>query len=78
MDYKDCAFLFMYNSKNDQALLNTLGIDHATFQELLELFDPLYYKYRPNLSIGIIDEIIVTSAGKRKKVDQAILILLVH
>ena len=27
----------MYDSKNDQALLNTTGLDHKTFQELVDI-----------------------------------------
>ena len=35
----------MYDSKNDQALLNTTGLDHKTFQELVDLYAPYYLRY---------------------------------
>ena len=35
----------MYDSKNKQALLNTTGLDHCTFQELLNLYESFVKKY---------------------------------
>ena len=35
----------MYDSKNEQTLLNTTGLDHHTFQELLHLYVPFFKKY---------------------------------
>ena len=43
--YKHSPFKYMYDSKNEQALLNTTGLDHRTFQELLILYEPFFKKY---------------------------------
>ena len=43
--YNLSPFKYMYNSKNEQALLNTTGLDHRTFQELLNLYEPFFKKY---------------------------------
>ena len=42
--YNKSPFEYLYNSLNDQALLNATGNDHRTFNLLLEKFEP-YYKY---------------------------------
>ena len=43
--YKYSPFKYMYDIMNDQALLNTTGLDHRTFQELLNLYEPFFKKY---------------------------------
>jgi hypothetical protein len=40
--YKDSPFKYLYDSGNDQALLNACGVDHEEFSKLLCLFEPLY------------------------------------
>ena len=37
----------LYFSENDQALITLTGFDHATFQYLLQLFQPLFDRYTP-------------------------------
>ena len=36
------------DSKNNQALLNTTGLDHKTFQEIVDLYAPYYLRYMCN------------------------------
>ena len=43
--YGDSPFKFLFESDNDQALLNLTGLDHSTFNELLALFGPQYKGY---------------------------------
>lgn len=38
--YRDSAFKKLYESKNDQALLNACAVDHAVFEALLDFFEP--------------------------------------
>jgi hypothetical protein len=40
--YNDSPFKYLYDSGNDQALLNACGVDHEEFSKLLDLFEPLY------------------------------------
>ena len=37
----------LYSSENDQALITLTGFDHATFQYLLQLFQPIFDTYTP-------------------------------
>ena len=43
--YGDSPFKSLFESGNDQALLNLTGLDHSTFNELLALFGPQYKGY---------------------------------
>lgn len=43
--YNESSFKYLYDSRNDQALLNLTGLDHASFNELLELYKPYYKLY---------------------------------
>ena len=40
--YSKSAFLYLYESGNNQALLNCCGVDHPTFLELLDMFAPVF------------------------------------
>ena len=40
-------FYYMFNSGDDQALLNCCGVDHKVFRQLLELFQPAFETYVP-------------------------------
>ena len=43
--YHDSPFRFLFNSGNDQALLNITGVDQRVFRQLLAIFQPSYVKY---------------------------------
>ena len=43
--YSESPFLFLFKSENDQVLLNCCAVDHRVFQNLLQLFEPVYNCY---------------------------------
>ena len=43
--HKHSSFKYLYNSGDDQALLNCCGTTHAVFNELLALFEPYFNSY---------------------------------
>ena len=43
--YNDSPFEYLYNSLNDQALLNATGCDHCAFTILLRKFQVYYHYY---------------------------------
>ncbi len=56
----------LYHSKNDQALITLTGLDHATFQYLLQLFQPLFDKYT---HFGEGDRIVkMSTRGQKRRV----------
>ena len=65
MPYQKSPFLFLFNSGNDQALLNATATDHQVFRELLGLFAPWYDRYMFEES-GVIRPIKLTRNGTRK------------
>jgi hypothetical protein len=65
-DYSDSAFKTLLDSNNDQSLLNACGHDHASFQSLIELFQPIYVSHFPSRISGFIEPVAITSTGKRK------------
>jgi hypothetical protein len=56
-DYSASAFKTVLDSNNDQALLNACGHDHASFQCLLELFEPIYCSHFLNRDSGFIEPV---------------------
>eukprot|EP00536_Pseudo-nitzschia_multiseries_P009979 jgi/Psemu1/24666/gm1.24666_g len=52
--YTQSPFIYLYQSGNDQALLNCCGVDHVVFRELLDLFEPLYNLYTIDKNTGVI------------------------
>eukprot|EP00536_Pseudo-nitzschia_multiseries_P010585 jgi/Psemu1/26410/gm1.26410_g len=42
------SFTYLFNSGNEQALLNCCGVDHKVFRDLLHLFQP-YQKEEKHL-----------------------------
>lgn len=50
--YVESAFCFLYQSGNDQALLNCMGFDHRSFCDLLGIFHPFYLSYTPDNNTG--------------------------
>lgn len=47
LDPTESAFIQLFNSGHDDALVTFCGVDHSTFRELHDLFAPLFYKYTP-------------------------------
>eukprot|EP00536_Pseudo-nitzschia_multiseries_P016010 jgi/Psemu1/44585/gm1.44585_g len=43
--YSQSAFMYLYQSGNDQALLNCCGVDHVVFSKLLDIFEPFFNQY---------------------------------
>eukprot|EP00536_Pseudo-nitzschia_multiseries_P000754 jgi/Psemu1/1694/gm1.1694_g len=39
------SFIYLFNSGNEQALLNCCGVDHKVFRDLLHLFQPVFDIY---------------------------------
>lgn len=56
----ESAFMRLYNSGQDDALVTICGFNHDSFSKLLDLFDPLFHKYTPYSSDGLIKEKRVT------------------
>eukprot|EP00536_Pseudo-nitzschia_multiseries_P018894 jgi/Psemu1/57838/gm1.57838_g len=46
--------MYLYQSGNDQALLNCCGVDHVVFRELLDLSEPVYNSYTVDNNTGLI------------------------
>ena len=63
--YGESPFKYLYNSCNDQALLNITATDHAVFKELLALFEPNFNKYMMDDNSNI-RRVKCTRNGKRK------------
>ena len=62
----------LFYSENDQALITLTGLDHATFQHLLALFQPIFDTYTP---FGDGDDIEKKSPRGRKRTVTALDIL---
>jgi hypothetical protein len=66
---QDCsasAFKTMLDSNNDQASLNACGHDHASFQRLVELFEPAVYdSHFLNSVSGFMEPVTLMGTGKR-------------
>ena len=52
--YSESPFKYLYESKDDQALLNACGVDHKEFSKLLSQFEPFYRMYILDENNGII------------------------
>ena len=61
--YTESPFYYLFQSRNDQSLLNLCAVDHEVFQELLDMFKPVYDKYTVDDSTGIIREVTFTTDG---------------
>ena len=47
LDPANAPWAKLYNSRDDAALITVTGFDHATFQHILDLFEPYYSFYTP-------------------------------
>jgi hypothetical protein len=52
--YGKSPFVYMLNSRNDQALLNVTGVDFTEFDLLLNRFQPLFESFTVNESTGTV------------------------
>ena len=66
--YSDSPFKYLFQSLNNQALLNACGVDHEEFGKLLQLFQPLYDKYTFDEHTGVVREK-VSNRGRPRSVD---------
>ena len=53
-DCKDSPFVHLCASGIDQALINATGLDHATFKDLLDEFEPVFWGYQHDMKTGMI------------------------
>ena len=71
--YRQSAFRVMFDSGNNQALINCCAVDHIVFIELLELFEPVFKSHAMDTETGLIKKRTVTASGvmkgRRQKVD---------
>ena len=63
--HADSPFKFLFDSGDDQALLNVTAVDHRVFRELLVAFEPFYTNYMLDKK-GNIKWATVTDKGMRK------------
>mgnify|MGYP000125822197 FL=1 len=63
--YLKSPFHFLFNSGNDQALLNATATDHKVFANLVALFQPWYDRYTFDKETGEIRLIKVSRNGKK-------------
>ena len=59
------AFMFLFNSGQDDALITLCGFDHRSFRLLLALFDPLYESYVVCEETGLLRKARLTKRGKK-------------
>ena len=72
--YRNSSFYYLFQSGDDQSLLNCCAVDHWVFQSLLEVFEPVFHQYMVDESTGSIRKCILTregvpKGGKRQVVD---------
>ena len=66
--YSQSPFLYLFHSCNDQSLLNCCGVDHPTFRNLLDMFQPEYDRHTVDEKTGLI-RIKSTTAGAPREFD---------
>jgi hypothetical protein len=72
--YSQSSFRYMFDSGNNQALINCCGVDHNVFAGLLQMFKPVFDSHTFDRKTGFIKEL-KTSAllgknrGRPRKVD---------
>ena len=59
--YSQSAFKYMFDSGNDQALLNCCGIDHRAFCKLVALFEPVFNCHSCDEAAGRVKKLKVSS-----------------
>jgi hypothetical protein len=51
---KESSLVTLFDSGDDQALITLTGFDHATFQELYNLFAPVFNAFTPFPKVRIL------------------------
>ena len=64
--YSKSSFLYLYQSGNNQALLNCCAVDHRVFRELLNMFKPIFKSYRYDENSGQLRKLKKTPWGGQK------------
>ena len=64
--FKFSSFNYLYNSRDDQALLNWCGCTHGVFNELLSLFKPYFDAFTFDKRSGAIRMVGTTKKGRRR------------
>ena len=71
--YSQSSFHYLFESGNDQALLNCCAVDHRVFRNLLDLFAPVFNRYTFDAKTGRIRELKLTrngnSTGRPRSID---------
>ena len=62
-NYHQSSFKYLFDSGNEQALLNCCATDHATFRELLKIFKPNYDRFTFDRTTGTTRKAKVTKSG---------------
>jgi hypothetical protein len=52
--YRDSSFKYLFDTGNEQALLNATGVDHPEFDKLLALFKPIFDSHILDETTGLI------------------------
>ena len=63
-NHKYSSFKHLFDSKNDQALMNCCACNHEVFAELLSYFDPYFKRYTFDSRTGKIRKLKMTRRGK--------------
>ena len=64
--YRNSSFYYLFQSGDDQSLLNCCAVDHRVFRSLLEVFQPVFHQYMFDQTTGSIRKCILTRDGVRK------------
>jgi transposase-like protein len=59
----------MFDSGNEQALINCCAVDHKVFAELLELFEPVFNTYTIDHKTGLVKKLNTRIKGRPRKID---------
>ena len=62
--YSKSSFLYLYDSGNEQALLNCCGCDHVVFRQLVDLFSPVFNSFTLDSKTGRIRKLVRGKYGK--------------
>ena len=62
--YSYSSISYLFQSRNDQAILNYTGCDHATFSKLLRKFEPYYDYFINEDKTGIIRRNVLKRNGQ--------------
>ena len=71
MMYHQSAFKYMFDSGNNQALINCCAVDHKIFQQLLQLFKPVFDSYSLDCNTELVKKLKPKAIqnGRPRKID---------